>query len=486
MMKRKPYITNLFFLLCLSGTALFLSSFSLANIHTLLQEWIEGEETISVLPIEMDSMAPVTIPMIDSLCVLDDPERSLDSFFRELDLLSERKDTVVNIVHLGDSHIQAGYYSGRMMRRLHDVFGNAGRGWIAPFKLCKTNEPDDYFIKSVVQGWNTGRIVQQNPKAPVGLGGIGIQVVSPSINLDVVIGPVNGAGYTFNQAVLYRNEGSMPMLPVGTFRDSVRVSFSDTTIQSAILTDTFHISCLTDTLLIQSTRRKQGTDTLLPASAFSNSYYGFNLMNGGPGILYHSIGVNGAMFTHYTSREYLRQLALLQPSLLIVSLGTNESFGRRFNREEFTAQVRDFVRLVKQELPGTALLLTTPAECYKRVTVNKKRTYVRNEHIERVAAAIAQVAEEEAISCWDLFTVTGGKNSSRKWLDKKLFGRDRIHFTKEGYYEQGELLFRAFIKSYNTYISRTHIQEVVLDIDELNVLEDLEPIQVIPEESEDE
>ncbi|MDH6313160.1 lysophospholipase L1-like esterase [Parabacteroides sp. PFB2-10] len=457
MMKQKQYITNLFFLLCLSGTILCLSSFSMANIPAFLQEWIEGEETIPVLPFEVDSLAPVTIPMIDSLCIFDDPECSLDSFFRELDRLLERKDTVINIVHLGDSHIQAGYFSGRMMRRLHEVFGNAGRGWIAPFKLCKTNEPDDYFIKSVVQGWNTGRIIQQNPKAPVGLGGIGIQIVSPSINLDVVIGPVNGAGYTFNQAVLYRSEGSMPMLPVGTFRDSVRVSFSDTTIQSTILADTFHISCLTDTLLIQSTRRKQGTDTLLPASAFSNSYYGFNLMNGGSGILYHSIGVNGAMFTHYTSREYLRQLALLKPSLLIISLGTNESFGRRFNSAGFTEQVRDFVRLLKQELPHTAILLTTPAECYKRVTVNKKRTYVRNEYIEQVAKAIVQVAHEEGISCWDLYSVTGGKNSYRKWFDKKLFGSDRIHFTKEGYYEQGELLFRAFIKSYNEYINRTHV-----------------------------
>ena len=30
-----------------------------------------------------------------------------------------------------------------------------------------------------------------------------------------------------------------------------------------------------------------------------------------------------------------------------------------------------------------------------------------------------------------------------------LMGRDRIHFTKEGYQEQGTLLFRAFMESYN-------------------------------------
>ncbi|MDL2282809.1 GDSL-type esterase/lipase family protein, partial [Parabacteroides sp. OttesenSCG-928-G06] len=407
-----------------------------------------------------DSIHPVSIPVIDSLCHVDDFSHSLDPFFAELDILLNRKDTVINIVHLGDSHIQAGYSTGYIMRRLHALFGNAGRGWVAPFKLTKTNEPDDYFIKSIVKNWTTGKIIQTNPKAPVGLGGIGLQVISPSINLDLIIGPVNGAGYTFNQAVLYRSDNSMPMLPVGQLKNAVTVGLAADVACPGVLADTFRLSCLTDTLLIQSTRRKPGTDSLLQASAFTNTYYGFNLSNGGPGILYHAIGVNGAMFIHYTKEEYLCQLALLKPSLLIVSLGTNESYGRRFTTSEFREQVSDFVRMIKKELPGTALLLTTPAECYKRVTVNKKRTYVRNENIERVAKAIVAVAKEEDIACWDLFAATGGNKSCSQWYGKKLLGSDRIHFTKEGYYEQGELFFRSFIHTYDAYINRTCIQTI--------------------------
>ena len=68
---------------------------------------------------------------------------SLQPFFAGLDSLRAGKDTVLTVVHLGDSHIQAGYYSGQMMRLLQAQFGNAGRGWIAPFKLSRTNEPDD-------------------------------------------------------------------------------------------------------------------------------------------------------------------------------------------------------------------------------------------------------------------------------------------------------------------------------------------------------
>ena len=121
---------------------------------------------------------------------------SLQPFFAGLDSLRAGKDTVLTIVHLGDSHIQAGYYSGKVMRLLQAQFGNAGRGWIAPFKLSRTNEPDDYFISSSVREWVTGRCIQTNKKCPVGIGGIGIQSVSPSINLDVRIAPNNGMAFS--------------------------------------------------------------------------------------------------------------------------------------------------------------------------------------------------------------------------------------------------------------------------------------------------
>ena len=327
--------------------------------------------------------------------ILPDSSKAWNNFFNELDSLRAGKDTAITIVQLGDSHIQAGHLSGRVMRLFQQAFGNAGRGWIAPFKLSKTNEPDDYFIKSVAKDWIAGRCIQHVRKTPIGIGGIGIKSVSPSINLDVVITPNNGAGYEFNEAILYRGEKSMPMLPAGALKDSVQTFRADTVCVPGVLADTFRISCLTDTLQLQSTRRKEGTNTLRPASSFTNLYYGLTLKNGGRGILYHSIGVNGAMYVNYTDEAYVRQLALLKPSLLIISMGTNETFGRRFNTDEFSGQIEAFLAIVKKELPNTAILLTTPPECYRRVRSGKQRTYVRNDNTERAARAIRNVAKKE-------------------------------------------------------------------------------------------
>lgn len=413
---------------------------------------------IHTIGVKGESVALDTIPLPARSFIIGKDLDSIQNrsallpFWEELDSLRSGKDTILTIVHLGDSHVQAGHYTGKLMRLFHTQFGNAGRGWIAPFKLGRTNEPDDYFITSTVREWISGRCVQSKKKCPIGLGGIGIESVSSSINLNVHIAPKNGAGYSFNQVLFYRGDKAMPMLPTGPYKDSIQTILGTDSIVSGILVDTFRSVSQIDTLLLHSTRCKQGSDELLPASSFKNLYYGFSLLNGSSGILYHSIGVNGAMFVHYTDSNYVRQLALLNPSLLIISLGTNETFGRRFRRDEFTEQIQAFVRLVKQYIPRTTILLTTPPECFKRVYVNKKRTYVRNTNTELAAKAILQIAQEENLSCWDLFTITGGKNSCTKWRKENLLGRDRVHFTKEGYQEQGVLLYRALMTTYNQYL----------------------------------
>lgn len=393
------------------------------------------------------ALTPSALPFaIDSLCVVSDPGHALDAFYAGLDSLSAGCDTVITIVHLGDSHIQAGHYSGRTMRLLQQEFGNAGRGWITPLKISRTNEPDDYFITSLIREWTTGRCIQASPRAPIGPGGIGIRTSAPFVNFDLSIAPNNGAGYAFNRVIVYRGDKSMPLLPAGKLRDSTETaSGKPLPGDPGMIADTIRINLAVDTLQLQSTRRQPGTDALLDASSFENVYYGFSLTNGKPGILYHSIGVNGSMFVNYTNDRYVRRLAALRPSLLIISLGTNESFGRRFGENEFAGQVEAFLALVRKYLPHTAILLTTPPECYRRVTVNKQRRYVRNENTERVAQAILRVARKEGAACWDLFAATGGRQSSAKWFEGKWMGRDRIHFRKEGYEEQGLLLYNALI-----------------------------------------
>ncbi|MDR2775158.1 MAG: GDSL-type esterase/lipase family protein [Tannerella sp.] len=420
---------------------------------------IFGTNETNKLPPLTDSIYSSLSFINDTLCVINDPTNSLRPFINGLKELRTGKDTIINIIHLGDSHIQAGYLSGQTMRMLQTSFGNAGRGWIAPFKLSKANEPTDYFILSNIREWTAGRCVQASPKCPWGIGGIGIQTSAPSINFNLIIAPDNGAGYSFNKVLLYRDRDAMPMIPIPFYSDSISALSWGHCLYEDIVVDTFMTANLSDTFKLTCTGREESAGN----GPKKNLYYGFQLMNGHPGILYHSIGVNGARFTDYTSRNYVRQLALLKPSLIIVSLGTNEAFGRNFNKEQFCSQIDAFIRIVKEELPETTLLMTTPAESYKRTYKNKKRYYVRNDNIAKVTDAMISYTKENGIAYWDLFSITGGDNSCKKWFDAGMFGRDRIHFSKVGYGEQGILLYKALIRScinYETEFPSAEIAEM--------------------------
>jgi lysophospholipase L1-like esterase len=367
-------------------------------------------------------------------------QEPLERFFSELSMLKAGRDTVISIVHLGDSHIQAGYLSGKLMRLIHQDFGNAGRGFIAPLKLAKLNEPFDYFIRSEQSNWAKSICVRRDNLFSYGLGGVGVSSRSSKIDLEVIIAPKNGVGYAFNQAILYREKSSLQLNSAKVVRGL------DVGVDNTFRSDTFRTVNLIDTLLLQS--KKSALKT--------NTYYGVSLSNGNPGVLYHAIGVNGAMYVNYTDSAYVKQLSQLNPSLLVLSLGTNESFGRRFISAEFTQQVKTFLAHVRREMPHVNLLLTTPPACFKRTYVNRKRTYVRNKNTEKVATALTAIAKEQGIACLDLFTLMGGEPAADQWYATKLMSRDRIHFTEAGYYKQAEMIYDVFTKAFRTYQNKKY------------------------------
>ena len=91
---------------------------------------------------------------------IESDSQYLSSVISALDSLLCQNDTVINIVHLGDSHVQAGFFTGVIRKSLQSTFGNAGRGFIAPLRITKTNEPTDYFFYSSNKDWISGKVIQ--------------------------------------------------------------------------------------------------------------------------------------------------------------------------------------------------------------------------------------------------------------------------------------------------------------------------------------
>lgn len=172
---------------------------------------------------------------------------------------------------------------------------------------------------------------------------------------------------------------------------------------------------------------------------------------GSNGVVYHILGVNGATCQSFSTPEHIRLIADLHPDLVILSFGTNEAHGRRYNASEHTAAMNYLIEELKTSCPDVAFLMTTPPGAYVR---NGRRGKIINPRTPLVVENELKFAREHGIAIWDMYDIVGGKQRAcLNWNAAKMYQRDKIHFTHEGYTLQGLLLHEAFIKAYNHYVA---------------------------------
>lgn len=378
---------------------------------------VENADTLSV---------PDKYPFIEKNVITDD-SLSLSRFYEQLYAIRPENDTIqiVSILHIGDSHLQAGFIVEPVREKLQQEFGNAGRGLIAPLKLSKSNEPPDYKITSG-NSWATSRCIQRNSFYQPGI--TGITIASKDSLCDFEISLLR-EGERFNKVSVLHNQDAE--YKINSPNDTILYFENESVIYLPNLASSLDFS-------IEKTDEKD------------IEIQGFSLENGNNGIIYHSMGVNGAHFSDYTDKTlFLSQSAILHPNLIIISLGTNEAYNGSFSESIFYHQIDSMIKPLQRNNPEACVLLTTPGEGFRKY----KKMQIPNKKIKDIAEIIIQYAKDNKLAYWDLFTISGGENSSRNWKKYNLIAADGVHFTKEGYKLQGTLLFQALIDGYNRYIS---------------------------------
>jgi hypothetical protein len=367
--------------------------------------------------------------------IIVDQDSSLYNFLEKLSQLRQYpNDSVknVSVVHIGDSHIQADFFTGTTRKLMNHYFGNPGRGLIAPNRLMKSNNGQHYKITSTKQ-WKYSFVVRPND-IPIGLTGLGLQTRAQTADINILTVDESFPGeWDFNQVTAYCD------------LDKTDIYLRQPKVVKIETIDAFAKAFMLDTLT-----NNVEISFVSPENEISVS--GFHLSNGKRGVFYHSIGVNGAKFWSYNqcSEDFYQQIASLRPDLVIISLGTNEAVCKVIDEYQLHSDISDFVFNIRHSSPNTAVIFTTPVETFTRA--NRKTPSVPNHRVGTVRDIIVNFAERNGYPYWDLYNIAGGENSSLEWDRKKLFVYDKIHFTQHGYEYQGELLFEAIIKSYNRYI----------------------------------
>lgn len=412
--------------------------------------------------------------------------------FQKLYQLEQEKKGQVNIVHIGDSHIQADLMTGLIRKTLQQRFGNAGCGFTFPHRLAKTNGGHYVRFNSNASWQSRRNIYSPESGMNVGLSGIALKTrenfvvelnvkdSSYEFNTIKVITPKNRPAFdlaTSSKTIVL--ESTVPKKithriksgeVLGSIANKYGVSIAQLKKVNKLKSDNIRagrtLKIPTSQMQKREVKRSEFIPLELSADAMSNYYHseealskiyllpnkeykeytlsGIVLEKDDAGLVYHSIGVNGAKCSDYNKYPlFFEQLPALKPDLVVISLGTNESFDK-MNAMAYKVQLNNFIDNVRAKNPDAAILvITPPPSLFKRKYPN---TYVAD-----YAKNILVQETEKNYATWDLFSEMGGLFSVNRNAAKGLMSADRVHYSKDGYEKQGRLFSEAFLNAYDNF-----------------------------------
>jgi lysophospholipase L1-like esterase len=339
-----------------------------------------------------------------------------------LHLLDEGK---VHILHIGDSHLQADMLTGAARKTLQESFGNAGRGLIFPYKLAETYGPKD-FLATTNQKWQSSWIVHKTKLFEIGLPGIGAMSKDSNGGFNLNFRKDGYSNPYTNGFVLYKLLSPMESAVVRINGEEMKALHNEGFSK------------------IEFNRNQATEDFSFDFSGGKMNLHTLFFENNQRGLIYSSFGVTSARYDHYwTNPLFFEELPELNPDLLIISLGTNESYDRNFTEAHFSKYVDSTLSKIERILPHMAILLVTPSENYKI----REGAPVWNEHVAVVNSVLREQAEKHGCALWDMERAMGGKGSMLTWKANGLVNKDYVHFLRPGYELQGKLLAEAILNS---------------------------------------
>ena len=339
--------------------------------------------------------------------------------FDSLLLRLQTGEAQVNILHIGGSHVQAGFFP----QRLREHF-NASRGLLFPWKAIRSNAPANYNL--IPSGtWERSRCTESSPAEEIGMSGAAA-ITSDSL-ASLRLGLPGKYAFSRLRIIGEATNGTEPYLlfdngdTIAGVRQGQDFLFSLNTPDSIC---TIALKGMTD-----------GARFLLrgiwPEDDQSR-------------IVYTESGVNGASVPAWLRCSLLTEelSRICPPDLVIFGIGINDANvpPTRFDVEAFKASYRSLMDELRKVNPNVSFLFITNNDCWLRVG-RQRRTLNRN--TQKVEQAMMDLARECDGAVWNQFRVMGGFASSNRWVNARLMNRDHIHFLRPGYELLADLLFNA-------------------------------------------
>lgn len=350
----------------------------------------------------------------------------IEMFLMKLHQLQASKgDSSLRILHIGDSHIQMGYFSGEIRNTLQQQFGGQGIGIFFPNSLCSGFNPLGLDISSP-STWQCEKITSAEPIMPLGITGMGMKTDDAVSTINVSFKGRKEKVRTFT--VFHANLDQTHEISCEN-ADIVTQKFSETSSMTVV---TMHTEV--ETAVLQFKSKSGNKESLM--------IYGLSVNSpANHGIDYNTFGVSGGQYKYFTKNTPLlsEHVAAFKPDLMIISLGSNDSYDKNLTMEGYKTMLRDFIIKLRKASPKTEFILTTPPD------TKYKDSKPVSGHI--VQQSILEIGAQANCAVWDFYSVMGGYGSVKKWRKENLGNKDGLHLTSEGYYLQGQLFNLALARA---------------------------------------
>jgi lysophospholipase L1-like esterase len=359
---------------------------------------------------------------------------ALDYFYQKLFLLNTFNQGKLNVLHIGGSHVQAGFLGERMRTNMMLLTnGRLGeKGFFFPFQLANQHGPFNVEVRSSGK-WRLCRSVLQSANCNWGLSGV--QAYNGDSLIEMVVkapSPLDSvAHYEFNTAYIYFNPDSAAY-DIVVLNPEWQKQELDSAAGYVKITFTKPV----DSLHFVAKRVRLSHPFELQGFKFEQT--------GLPGFTYTEVGANGASTASYLRcGRFVPQLATTPPDLVVFGIGINDAHKSPidFNEDEFKENYVQLMHRFRFVNPRVSFLFISNNDSY----FTKKSP---NKNIHKVRKVMQELCAEEKAAFWDFYTIMGGWNSIKKWHMAGLAKKDKIHLTRDGYRLQADMLFEALRKDY--------------------------------------
>lgn len=429
--------------------------FSLPNEHDFVPLEVERVKTIYGMPQDLlftevnqksaakkgaQELNLLTVAAQERIVHSSDFDNDLKLFYHQLNRLSS-EDTLIRILHFGDSQIEGDRVSGKLRESFQNVFGGCGTGFmpISEHRVHRLN------VLKYVSGWNRYKVFGSKPSGlhnKYGFLGYYHKMDSVKENSHIQIKKkrryFKGVNRAEKLVVLYRDSNEYVDAEVQINKQGQ--PFTNEQARGIVRKRTW----LLDSFSNNSTYIKFKQDTSMEVYGLSFDCF--------KGVAVDNIGLRGSAGTEFTKMNEANlknQLQLLNTGLLIYQFGVNVIPYVVNDYKFYENMVYSQLKLFKRLMPNTAILVVGVSDMCQK----KDGEFKSFPNITKVIDAQRNAALRAGCAFWDLQKVMGGEGSMKNWVNAEppLGEKDYTHFNRRGANLVGEKLFNALMSDYNSY-----------------------------------